>query len=657
MKEDAKMRYIGSKVTLLKEIKNIIDRNVNGNEKSFLDLFAGTNSVAEYFKNYYEVTTNDILYFSFVNSMATIENNNVLLFNKLKCDPFEYLNDDKNVINYDGCHYYTNNYTPFGNAMYFTEENGKKIDFIRNTIDNWYENDFLEMYEYYYLISSLIEAIPYVSNTTGTYGAYLKHWDKRALKKLKIKPLPIINNGYNNKAYNKDSNKLAREIKSDITYIDIPYNNRQYASNYHVLENIARNDKPILNGKTKIFDWGHLKSKYSMKLKAYESLEDLIKNLNTTYIVLSYNDEGIINYEELLELLKTHSINNKVDIIKIPYRKYKSKISSQKTELSEYIFFIQKKKIYSINHKKNEENTTSIWFPKSKTYLKSPLNYIGGKYKLLNQIIPLFPENISTFVDLFSGGANVGINVEANKHIFVDMNTKINEMFRFFAKEDPNSLVNKIENRIEEFNLSKSNTQEYNAFREQYNLNPNPLDLYVLISYSYNYQIRFNNSLKFNNPFGKNRSHFSNNMKKNLLNFTKKLSTLNHEFIDGYFQDIDLSFLDKQSMVYLDPPYLITTGSYNDGNRGFQNWGIEQEQQMYSLMKQLSKNGIRYALSNVLSHKKSEHSLLKQFIKENNVHVHHLTHSYHNSSYNTSRDQSDEVLITNYDTTTFNLLT
>lgn len=651
------MRYIGSKVTLLNEIKKIIDRNVSGNEKSFLDLFAGTNSVAEYFKNEYEVTTNDILYFSFVNSMATIENNNALLFNKLKCDPFEYLNDDKKALDYDGCYYYTTNYTPSGDAMYFTEENGKKIDFIRNTIDDWYENNLLEKYEYYYLISSLIEALPYVSNITGTYGAFLKHWDKRALNKLEIKPLPIINNGCNNKAYNEDANKLVRKIQSDITYIDIPYNNRQYASNYHLLENIARNNKPKLNGKTKLFDWSHLKSKYSMKLKAYESLEDLIKNLDTTYLVLSYNDEGIINYEDLLELLKKHSINNKVDAITIPYRKYKSKITSKKTELNEYIFFIQKKEIDPINHQKNDKNTTTMWSPKTSIYLKSPLNYIGGKYKLLNQIIPLFPKNISTFVDLFSGGANVGINVEAKKHIFVDMNTKINEMFRFFSKEDPVNLVNKIEDRIEEFNLSKNNSQGYITFREQYNLNPNPLDLYVLISYSYNYQIRFNNNLKYNNPFGKNRSHFSNNMKKNLLNFTNKLNTLNHEFIDGYFQTIDLSFLDNQSMVYLDPPYLITTGSYNDGNRGFQNWGIEQEQQMYTLMRWLTKNGIRYALSNVLIHKKSEHLLLKQFINENNVHVHHLTYSYHNSSYNTSRDQSDEVLITNYDTNTFNLLT
>ncbi|PTJ48732.1 DNA adenine methylase, partial [Staphylococcus simulans] len=146
----------------------------------------------------------------------------------------------------------------------------------------------------------LIESIPYVSNITGTYGAFLKHWDKRALKNLKIKPLKVINNGYNNKSYNEDANELVKKIKADITYIDIPYNNRQYASNYHLLENIAKNNKPKLKGKTKIFDWSHLKSKYSMKLKAYDTLEDLIKNLDTTYLVLSYNDEGIIKYNDLL---------------------------------------------------------------------------------------------------------------------------------------------------------------------------------------------------------------------------------------------------------------------------------------------------------------------------------------------------------------------
>ncbi|HED5937946.1 TPA: DNA adenine methylase, partial [Staphylococcus aureus] len=238
----------------------------------------------------------------------------------------------------------------------------------------------------------------------------------------------------------------------------------------------------------------------------------------------------------------------------------------------------------------------------------------------------------------------------------IDMNFKINEMFRLFAKEDSQKLISQINRRIKEKNLSKTNEQSFIKFRNQYNQNPNPIDLYILISYSYNYQIRFNNNLKFNNPFGKNRSYFSNNMKNNLVNFSNKLKSLNHEFIDSYFQDIDLSFLDKEALVYLDPPYIITTGSYNDGNRGFQNWGISQEKQMYNLMKTLTDRGIRYALSNVLHHKNIENKLLQKFIDENNVQVHHLNHSYHNSSYNTTRAQSDEVLITNYDKDTFKLL-
>ena len=540
--------------------------------------------------------------------------------------------------------------------MYLTVENGRRIDFIRNTIEEWNEQGYLESNEYYYLLSSLVESIPYVSNITGTYGAFLKHWDKRALKKLEIKPLPVLNNSKSNKSFNKNSNNLVREVKADITYIDIPYNNRQYASNYHLLENVARHNKPKLKGKTKIFDWSYLKSEYSMKLRAYQSLEELISNLNTTHIIFSYNDEGIINYEDLVELLKKYSINNIVEVVKIPYKKYKSKITSKKLELYEYLFYIQKSNMPLNKSKNNKKTKVTTWNPKNKSYIKSPLNYIGGKYKLLSQIIPLLPNDITTFVDLFSGGANVGINVKADRHIFIDMNTKINEMFRYFASEDTEKLLTKIQDRIDEFALSKTNEIGYLKLREQYNLFPNPLDLCVLISLSYNYQIRFNNKMKYNNPFGKNRSHFSENMKKNLINFTNKLHSLNYKFIDDYFQNIDLSLLDTSSLVYMDPPYLITTGSYNDGNRGFQNWGIKQEQEMYRLMQSLTERGIRYALSNVLIHKNNDHILLQKFIQENNVNVHHLNYSYQNSSYNTSRFASDEVLITNYDTNNYSLL-
>ncbi|PTK01883.1 DNA adenine methylase [Staphylococcus saprophyticus] len=651
------MRYIGSKVTLLEQIKEIIDEKVCGNEKVFLDLFAGTNSVAEYFKSEYEIITNDILYFSYINSKAIIENNDELKFEKLGFNPFDYLNDEENVSKYKGSYYYTENYTPLGDAMYLTVENGKRIDFIRNTIETWYQNEKLSEYEYYYLVSSLIEAIPFVSNITGTYGAFLKHWDKRALNKLIIKPFSVINNNFNNKSYNQNSNILVKEIKSDICYVDIPYNNRQYASNYHLLENIAIHNKPDLKGKTKIFDWSHLKSEYSMKLKAFKSLEDLISNIDTIHLIFSYNDEGIIKYDDLLMLFEKYSIDGNVKVVKIPYRKYKSKLTSEKIELYEYIFYIQKKEFNDLKEEdKFSTKKVSKWQPNKEKYIKSPLNYVGGKYKLLNQIIPLFPSKISTFVDLFSGGANVGINISANKHVFIDMNSKINEMFRYFAEQDSEELITRIQNRINEYELSKTNEQGYKIFREQYNNNPNPLDLYVLISFSYNYQIRFNNNMRFNNPFGKNRSHFSENMKNNLIDFTNRLHNMNYSFQDSYFQDVDLSNLDEDSLVYLDPPYLITTGSYNDGNRGFQNWGIKQEQEMYSLMKNLSERKIKYALSNVITHKNNEHFLLKKFISENKVAVNHLNYSYHNSSYNTTRLKSEEILVTNYNTDTFKLL-
>ena len=295
------MRYIGSKRALLEKIDKVLSKHVDGTEQTFLDLFAGTNVVGRYFKSRYKIISNDLLYFSYVNAKATIENNNELRFDGLKkigiIDPFEYFNNDKNIK--PNNHYYAKAYSPVGQKMYFTEENAQRIDFIRDSIDNWKKDNLLTESEYYYLVSSLIEAIPFISNTTGTYGAYLKKWDNRALNKLCIKPLDVINNGRNNKAYNMNSNQLVKNVNVDIAYVDTPYNNRQYASNYHVLENIARNNKPKLKGKTGIFDWKSLRSDYSMKKRALNAMEDLIKNLNSRHIILSYSSEGIISEKEL----------------------------------------------------------------------------------------------------------------------------------------------------------------------------------------------------------------------------------------------------------------------------------------------------------------------------------------------------------------------
>lgn len=643
------MRYIGSKKTLLTEIKKMIDKHTNGSEEIFLDLFAGTNSVGNYFKQFYTVYSNDILFFSYVNAKATIENNSKPSFSKLVStgiqSPMNYLQNLEPNIDVQG--YYETAYSPSGNANYLTVKNAKKLDTIRTQIDDWKHQSLISEYEYYYLLSSLIESLPFISNTTGTYGAFLKHWDKRALNDIELQDFTIFDNKKKNKAFNEDANTLVKRIKADIVYIDTPYNSRQYASNYHLLENVARNNQPILKGVTKIFDWKNLKSDYATKSKALDAMEDLIKNIDATHIILSYNNEGIITEEALSDLLMRNSIDGKVDIKKIPYRKYQSKKASKIKEVYELLFYIQKKPF--TKSKKNKSNN-KITVSSTKKYIKSPLNYIGGKYKLLKQILPLFPSDIDTFVDIFSGGANVGINVNANKYIFNDMNNRINEMFRYFQEQDPVELVQKIEQRIEKWGLSKTNEEAFLAFRKQYNVNPNPLDLYILSSFSYNYQFRFNNSMEFNNPFGRNRSHFSQNMKNNLLNFVTKLQTMDATFTDFFFSEFDFSQLTSKDFVYLDPPYLITTGSYNDGKRGFSDWGEKQEKEMYQLMKNLSSRNIKFALSNVIIHKGKHNKSLEDFIEEENLFVKQLNFNYKNSSYNTSKEESLEVLVTNYKT-------
>lgn len=286
---------------------------------------------------------------------------------------------------------------------------------------------------------------------------------------------------------------------------------------------------------------------------------------------------------------------------------------------------------------------------RSKTrYIKSPLNYVGGKYRLLNQLIPHFPEKIDTFYDLFSGGANVGINIEASHYVFNDMNYHINDLFRYLQEHSTPEVIDEIEATIQRWGLSKTNQEAFIAFREHYNEDPNPLDLYVLSSFSYNYQIRFNNDMKYNNPFGRNRSSFSTNMRNNLIRFSERLKSIDAVFTDQYFEDVDLSILTTRDFVYIDPPYLITTGSYNDGARGFKNWDMDSELGLLKTIDYLTNHGIPVALSNVIRHKGRVNTLLEDFVDSPSYHTYILDHNYDNSSHNSKMTGSMEVLVTNY---------
>lgn len=284
-------------------------------------------------------------------------------------------------------------------------------------------------------------------------------------------------------------------------------------------------------------------------------------------------------------------------------------------------------------------------------YICSPLNYIGGKYKLLSQIIPLFPVNINRFVDLFCGGCNVGINTPAKSILFNDNLKYLIDLYICFQKNEIKDVLAHIENRIKEYSLTLTNETGYLELRKLYNTERNPLDLFVLIAYSFNHQIRFNNSHNFNNPFGRERSSYNPKMRQKLQHFLKRIKSKEISFSSMDFLQFDFSQLSTDDFVYCDPPYLITTGTYNDGKRGFKGWSNKEEEQLLSLLSILNNKGVKFALSNVLTHKDKTNNILTNWIKKNDMFVTHLNMDYSNSYYNKkdkSRYSSDEVLITNY---------
>ena len=284
-------------------------------------------------------------------------------------------------------------------------------------------------------------------------------------------------------------------------------------------------------------------------------------------------------------------------------------------------------------------------------YVPSPMNYIGGKYRVLPQILPLFPKNIETFVDLFCGGCNVGINVDAKHIIFNDNLTFLIDLYKSFQQLSNEKVFEHIENQIRRFNLSLTNDAGYKQLRTLYNTDRNPLDLFVLVAYSFNHQIRFNNSHEFNNPFGRDRSSFNPKMQSNLNHFLDILHGKNIEFTNKNFDDFNFEPLTENDFVYCDPPYLITTGTYNDGKRGFTGWSEKEEKKLLILLSNLNERNIKFGLSNVLVHKGKTNSILLEWVQEKDFYVTHINKNYSNSNYHTiDRDTNatDEVLITNY---------
>ncbi len=305
--------------------------------------------------------------------------------------------------------------------------------------------------------------------------------------------------------------------------------------------------------------------------------------------------------------------------------------------------------------------------------IQSPLNYTGGKYKLLSQILPLFPKDINVFVDLFCGGCNVGINVDCNKVIYNDLNKNLLYLYNTFKNIDKESVLEWIYEIIEKYGLSlvsengydyygcesskglgNYNRKGYLKLRSDFNKKHENRNfdyyynvmLYVIIVYAFNNQIRFNSNGKFNLPVGKR--DFNNKMKQKLIGFIDKIQEQNCIFTCRDFREFDTVTLTPEDFIYVDPPYLITCATYNEQG----GWSEEDEKDLLSFLDELNDRNIRFALSNVLRSKGKENSILIEWLEKNaeKYKVMRLNYSYSNSNYQTKDKTSstEEVLIINY---------
>lgn len=202
------MRFIGCKTLLLDNIKQVIDENTNG-AKTFCDIFSGTSTVARYFKEWYEVYSNDLLYFSYVLQRGTIQNDEMPTFKILRKekgieDPIDYFNsleDAEMQVLPQEKRFFQNTYAPIGGRMYLKDENALRIDFARITVEEWHNSGLINDDEYYYLVACIVEGILFVSNISGTYGAFHKEWERRSHKKYEVYRLEVVQNGKNNKCF------------------------------------------------------------------------------------------------------------------------------------------------------------------------------------------------------------------------------------------------------------------------------------------------------------------------------------------------------------------------------------------------------------------------------------------------------------------------
>ena len=454
------MRFIGSKQNLLPLLSSLVaERAPNGGV--FCDLFAGTAAVGRRFKKAgFAVMSTDILYFSYVLQKAGLEVSRppdfAELLPRLGAKAEECLfNGDRAgaVIGFlnrlegeDG--FVFRNYTPEGTRggrhvrRYFTADNGRKIDAVRGQIERWKSDGWIGDSEYYYLLCALIEAVPSVSNISGTYAAFLKSWDARAFKPLTLAPPEVIPSDRVHVAANEDAGEFAARVRrAAVLYLDPPYNARQYAPNYHILETVARGDSPPIRGVSGMRDYGGQKSEFCSRASARVALSRILDAADYQHLLLSYNDEGILGRDEILSELKRHG---KTEVVEKDYARYKSNSGgSGRGRVKERVYCL--KRVHPKNRLNDLSGAEWLYFLKSVESTAYATRGAEGfahdmrrvhpspkPPQLMRQFVEFFTKEKGTVLDPFMGvgGALLACSLCGRRAVGVDLSPDFVRTYR-----------------------------------------------------------------------------------------------------------------------------------------------------------------------------------------------------------------------------------
>lgn len=575
------MRYLGSKESLTEPIIQLLaEKNINQRELTFFDAFCGMGSVADALKTTYDhIIINDTLKCATTFTLGRLYANRCT-FERLGLDPFEFLNNNNSTRE----DFIYTNYSPGGsNRMYFSAHNAGRIDYFRFQIESWKDENRISDEEYIYLLACLMESVSDVSNTAGVYGAFLKHWDGRALKPIVFSRIdaangncPIVEN------HNGKIEDIVQDVDCDILYLDPPYTQNQYGTQYHLLETLILNDNPTISRVTGSRPTGPMRSDWSKMYHVHILFDEVIAETRARHIILSYNNDGFMSKEYIESTLKRYGLENSYSCISLDYKKYNNTKCQGNDGHQEYLFYIEKKPVEEI-------------------VVESPLNYTGSKSKMVNIIRQHLPNHpFNTLVDAFGGGFNVGINIPSNKTIYNDINPFVEGLIKSFSS-DVYSYLLYVSKLIKKYNLSPNNKEGYLALRKKYNDTPqekrDPRMLYTLILYGFQQQIRFNTSHDFNNPAGSR--WFNESLLSKFITFARCSKAKNVEYCNMNFDKL-LDKITPDTLVYADPPYRSTLGVYNDGKRGFEGWTISHEQSLCHFLDEINDRGSMFMLSYVL---------------------------------------------------------